>query len=512
MNSRATVAFIVALLTIGGLALAVLRHVQTGVPWLPGERTTVWLVEARVDFVGLGGPVTASLSIPETAPGFRIVDEQTASSGYGFSILEEAGDRRAEWTRREVSGAQSLYFSATFIADGSASEGTDGVEAASDEDEAPIAEPVFWSDAEVTAARALIDAARDRSSDRRSLARELATALRGGEDTQNAALLLQRSETAETVLRKLLNDAGVPTREVMTLALEDARRRQTLLPLLEIHDGNAWILLDPAVGLITAPRDLLLWHRGGRSVLDVTGGRQSRLTFSMIRQSVPAVQLAQERDRDSLFALIGLHQLPIEEQSMFKLLLLLPLGAAVVVFCRVLLGVQTSGTFMPVLIALVFLQTALIPGLLAFVSVVVLGLLMRGYLSHLNLLLVARIAALIVLVIFVISALSVIGYQLGISTGMIITFFPMIIIAWTIERLSILWEEEGPRDVLKQGGGSLLVAILAWLPMQSTTVQHLTYNFPELNLVLLALIMSMGQYTGYKLSELTRFSDMEKTP
>jgi hypothetical protein len=108
---------------------------------------------------------------------------------------------------------------------------------------------------------------------------------------------------------------------------------------------------------------------------------------------------------------------------------------------------------MPILIALVFLQTSLIPGLVSFVSVVILGLLMRGYLSHLNLLLVARIAALIVLVIFTISALSIIGYQLGISTGMIITFFPMIIIAWTIERLSVLWEEEGPRDVLMQGGG-----------------------------------------------------------
>jgi hypothetical protein len=33
-------------------------------------------------------------------------------------------------------------------------------------------------------------------------------------------------------------------------------------------------------------------------------------------------------------------------------------------------------------------------------------------------------------------------------------------------------------------------------------VQHLTFNFPELNLVLLALILAMGQYTGYKLTEL----------
>ena len=190
---------------------------------------------------------------------------------------------------------------------------------------------------------------------------------------------------------------------------------------------------------------------------------------------------------------------------MFRMLLLLPLGAAVVVFMRVLVGVRTAGTFMPILISLAFLQTSLLPGLVSFVSVVAIGLMMRAYLSRLNLLLVARIATLIVLVIFVITALSIIGYQLGYSTGMVITFFPMIIIAWTIERMSILWEEEGAREVLIQGSGSLFVAIVAYLLMHNPLLEHLSFNFPELNLILLAAILAMGQYTGYKLTELYRF-------
>jgi hypothetical protein len=194
---------------------------------------------------------------------------------------------------------------------------------------------------------------------------------------------------------------------------------------------------------------------------------------------------------------------------MFKLLLLLPLGAAVVVFMRVIIGLQTSGTFMPVLIALAFLQTSLVAGLVSFVLIVAAGLALRSYLSRLNLLLVARIATLIVLVVFLISALSIIGYQLGFSTGMTITFFPMIIIAWTIERMSILWEEDGSSEVMKQGGGSLLVAVLAYLLMQNPLLVHLSFNFPELNLVLLASILAMGQYTGYKLSELWRFRAMD---
>jgi hypothetical protein len=488
----------VALLALLGVGTAVLRHGATGVPWLPGEDEAVWLVEARIDLDALDGPVTASLSIPTTVPGFEIFNEQAASAGYGFSIVTDGAGRRGEWTRRDASGPQSLYFTASFLpVDGQAEEVAIG-------ERVPRPEPVFWDDAQVTAAAELIAAARETSSDARSFAREISDRLR--RRTQNAALLLARSESQVALLSRLLSDAGIPAREVMALKLEDARRRQPLTSLLDVFDGERWLLLDPDQGIIDMPADLLLWHRGGRSVLDVTGGRNSRLSFSMIRQSVPAVTLIDSRSEDSLFADLGVHRLPIEEQSMFKLLLLLPLGAMVVVFFRVLIGIRTSGTFMPILIALVFLQTSLLPGLISFVSVVSLGLLMRGYLSQLNLLLVARIAALIVLVIFVISLLSVIGYQLGYSTGMIITFFPLIIIAWTIERLSILWEEEGPRQVLIQGGGSLLVAVVAYMIMQSRIVQHLTFNFPELNLVVLALILAMGQYTGYKLTELKRFA------
>ncbi len=112
---------------------------------------------------------------------------------------------------------------------------------------------------------------------------------------------------------------------------------------------------------------------------------------------------------------------------------------------RIVIGIRTSGTFMPVLIAVAFVQTTLVPGLIAFLSVVAIGLLLRGYLSSLNLLLVSRISALIILVIFITAGLSIIGYQMGFNTGMTVTFFPpMVIIAWTIERMSILWEEEAP--------------------------------------------------------------------
>ena len=500
MRPRNTFFLVVVALAVAGLLLAALRHMETGVPLLPGEESEVWLVEARVDFIADGRPVTVSLSLPEQQSGYAMFNEQSASPGYGYAVVEDRGDRRAEWTRGEASGRQSLYYSAQFVPQA-------GVEPE------PVAKPpqaatVFWNDAQGTAARNLLTRAVETSSSPASLVRELVRLLRTRPLDQNAALLLGQIDGETELLARLLNESGIPARVVMGLNLEDARRRQQLVPLLDVFLDEHWVLHDPETGKPGMPEQFLLWHRAGRSLLDVTGGRNSRVSFSMLRQSVPAQQLAYARNSDSVFARIGMHSLPIEEQSMFRMLLLLPLGAAVVVFMRVLIGVRTAGTFMPILVSLAFLQTSLLPGLVSFIAVVGIGLVMRGYLSRLNLLLVARIATLIVLVIFVISALSVIGYQLGYSTGMIITFFPMIIIAWTIERMSILWEEEGAREVMVQGGGSLFVAVVAYLLMHQPLLEHLSFNFPELNLVLLAAILAMGQYTGYKLTELRRFRAM----
>jgi len=505
VRSKTTFYLVLCALAFTGLLLAALRHMETGVPFSPGLERSVWLVEARIDFEAMGEPVTASLSLPDRElPGFELFQEQAASPGYGFAILEERRGRRAEWTKRTAEGDQSLYYSARFVEADVGDKNSNG-----EPEPAPEYYTEYWDAARELAAQVVVERAQELSSSPASLARELIMQLNDPDADQNTALLRAREDEPAQLLMTLLDRAGISSRLVMGLYLEDARRRQDLTPMVEVLSNDEWVLFNPSTAEVGVPEDLLLWHRGGVSLLDVSGGRNSGVSFSMIRQTVPATQLALVSEGDSVFSRLGVQLLPIEEQSMFKLLLLLPLGAAVVVFMRVIVGLQTAGTFMPVLISLAFLQTSLLPGLISFVSVIAIGLLLRGYLSSLNLLLVARIATLIVLVTFIISVLSVIGYQLGFSTGMTITFFPMIIIAWTIERMSILWEEEGPNEVLKQGGGSLVVAVIAYGLMQSTIAQHLSFNFPELNLVLLALILAMGQYTGYKLTELRRFRAMD---
>lgn len=55
----------------------------------------------------------------------------------------------------------------------------------------------------------------------------------------------------------------------------------------------------------------------------------------------------------------------------------------------------------------------------------------------------------------------------------------------------------------------LLVSLLACLPcyllMSNATLQYFFFSFPEMNLIVLALILLIGVYTGYRLTELKRF-------
>ena len=265
------------------------------------------------------------------------------------------------------------------------------------------------------------------------------------------------------------------------------------------NEQHEYQIFDPKTETTGDSSQVLIWKNNSESLLDVTGGTNSQVSFSIVRNFLSSERASRLlRDANQ-----------IKNQDNIDLSVnALPIGVLIVVFLRIIVGLKTSGTFMPVLIATAFLQTNLIVGLIGFIAIVGIGLIIRSWLSRLNLLLVARISTVIIAVIGIIGTLSFIMYKVGLADGIKITFFPMIILSWTIERMSILWEEEGYKEVFVQGGGSLLVAIIAYLAMNNINIQHITFNFLGLQLIILALVLLIGNYTGYRLSELKRFKPL----
>jgi hypothetical protein len=497
MVSRTSFYLLVILLFLVGLGMTLYNHLALDVPFTPGEKRQIWSIEAKVEFTATGGPVIASMATVDTQKGFTLLNKTASSPGYGLSFIKRDGIDRAEWSIRSAAGRQRLYYQVDMMLDPSAKPAE------------PLTPPVIvkgiWKEPYATAMTQILERAQERSADPYTLTREIIKEM--DNQAQNAALLKDYMPRAG-LIAQLLNNAGVPARVVYALMLEDGRRRQKLIEYLQVFNGGAYELFDHQTGEQGQPANLLLWEYNSAPLLDVTGGRNSRVTFSMIEQEQPVSVVLAKKYAQAEWLNVSIHGLPLEEQALFKGLLLIPIGVVMLVVLRVIVGIKTSGTFMPVLIAMAFIQTQLITGLVGFVLIVGSGLIIRSYLSRLNLLLVARISAVIIMVIMMIGIFSALAFKLGLTDGMKITFFPMIILAWTIERMSILWEEEGPQEVLKQGGGSLLAAVIAYLAMDNELIRHLTFNFLGLQLVLMATVLLLGNYTGYRLSELKRFKPL----
>lgn len=503
MTPRIKLTIIVLLLVGCGIGMILYKHFALGFPLLPGKKSPVWTIEARIDFTADGGPVTVSFALPDKPPNFINLKEGFASSEYGFSQQQFKEGRRAQWTARQASGRQTLFYRLDV------NQRADANLEQRETEPTPI-QPVEMDEPFKTAAANLVTQVQERSVDAKTFTAELIKTLNSPDPDQGVRLLLgvDPSDRFKTkLIINLLSLADIPARIVRGLYLESGRRRQALVDFVDMHDGKQWQLFNPLTGATGVPDDFIIWQQGGQSLLDVIGGSRSIVHFSMIENARGARNIALQYGKSTQTLLIdfSIYSLPIEEQNAFKYILLIPIGALVVVIMRILVGLRTSGTFMPILIALAFIQTSLLTGVLIFIFIVGTGLIIRSYLSHLNLLLVARISAVIIVVAAIMAGFSIVSHKLGMSQALTITFFPMIILAWTIERMSILWEEEGPHEVLIQGGGSLLVAVIAYLCMTNRLVEYLTFNFPEFLLVNLGLILMLGQYTGYRLSELRRF-------
>ena len=270
-------------------------------------------------------------------------------------------------------------------------------------------------------------------------------------------------------------------------------------------------MFKPSSGEAQQPKDFLALQRAGKSLYEISGASNSSIRFSVTKVPQGAASLNRIRADvigEQKLSDFSMFSLPASEQNVFKRLTLLPLAILFIVIARNIIGIQTMGTFMPVLIAMAFLEMNLLSGLVCFCIILTVGLSIRFWLSRLNLLMVPRISAVVVVVILLMQFMSIAGNILNLPDFMSVTFFPLIIIAWTIERASTTWEEDGAYNTIRQLAASLVTAAFSYLVLSNSYLQYFLYTFAELNLAILGIILLLGTYTGYRLTELFRFKSL----
>jgi len=485
-----------------GIALFLFKVDRLGLPLAPNQDTAVWTIEARARFEAKGGPLTAKLEIPADPLGFEILDEDFISSNYGVTTEHEDLHRTSIWTVRRAKGKQSVYYRMSVVEADAAKQHTDAFPGFPDRPER--------EEALDSAIEALLEKVRVESADTTSFTGALIRRINNLEAEGAASLLSGGQVTASRralQLVDILASARIPARVVWGILLEDDVRDAQLTPYVEVHNQSVWLPFDPMTGDKGYPGRFLIWYVGSTPLLDLDGAKNGEVRFAVARTLREMVDVAAQRAQkgDSMWFDFSLFALPIQTQNVYRVLLTVPIGAFLVVLLRGFVGIKTFGTFMPVLIALAFRETELYVGVVLFVTIVGLGLWIRFLLERLQLLLVPRLAAVLTIVVLLMLTVSIVSFHLGMDTGISVALFPMVILAMTIERMSLVWEETGGRDAIAQGAGSLLVASACYLVVSNEYLGHLAYVFPELLLVVLAASILAGRYTGYRLLEFWRF-------
>lgn len=492
-----------AILIAAGLAAFAYKWKTLKFPVTPVEQTEVWEVQARVEYQPRSGPNRVVLQIPLDPPGYSILDEHFVARGYGMNIerTRAGGSREVQWTIRRARGTQALYYRATVYRDG---------DPPPDTSRPQLADPPQLEEPHLGAAQALLEQVREVTVDSASFAGQLLREFASANPSQEVVLLLQGRTGAYERARfavELLAFRNIAARIVHGLDLAETTSGE-LRPYLQVYDtdANVWRTLDVETGNAGWPDNLFLWSKSADPVLDVDGSR-ARFDVRVQRSLVDSLEAAVQRleVRDENLVAYSLLALPLQAQDVYRILLMVPIGAFIMLILRNLVGIKTFGTFMPVLIAISFKWTSLVAGIALFVLVVGMGLLVRFYMERLKLLLVPRLTAVLIVVVLIMALVSVVSNRLGLEIGLSIALFPMIIMTMTIERVSVAWDERGPGYAMKMAGGSLLIACLAYLVMSWPPLEHLIFVFPELLLVLLGLTVMLGRYSGYRLTELFRF-------
>ena len=490
-----------AFLAIAGLFVFFYKWQVLGFPIGENQETPVWTIESSIEFESGPGSIKVNLHIPTLTPGFRMLNENSVSRGYGFSLNYGTGGREAQWAIRRADGPQTIYYRISVYEDPK-SEQSDTTP--------PFPPPPVINEPFKTAVDVIVADVREHSADTASFTSELLRRMNDPSPDPNVELLTANAESnAEFVssITTILASARIPARMVRGFELDGRQRHADLLEWLEVHDGDRWRYFNPFTGEESLPDRYLVWWRGNEPLITVEGGSNVQVGFAVQENHLDAISIAESQAAQHGAAALdlSLYSLPIQTQAVYAVLLMIPIGALVMVVMRNIVGIDAFGTFMPVLIALAFRETQLFWGVLLFTLLVTLGLSIRFLLDRLRLLLVPRLSAVLIVVVVLMLIISLVSHRLGMETGLSVALFPMVIIAMTIERMSVVWEERGAVDAMRAGLGSLIIAMAAYTFMGMSWLEHVVFTFPELLLVILALVVLAGRYTGYRLLELRRF-------
>lgn len=296
--------------------------------------------------------------------------------------------------------------------------------------------------------------------------------------------------------------AHIPARLVGGIILEPGEKR-TSHQWVEAYVNGYWVPFCPTNHhFAELPEKYITLYRGDHGLFSHTADVNFDYSFRTTIEQAPSEKAQTSLQAINVLAHFGRLGLPF---SLLRTMLMLPIGALMVVLARNVAGIPTFGTFLPALIAAAMLQTGAFWGMIGLIAIVLVVAIVRLLLQRLELLHSPTLAVLLAAVTATMLATSLIAEKLGIRDLTRMTLFPIAVLAITAERFYVALADHGTKRAMTELSGTLVVILLCYVLMQSIALQSLIVGFPEVLLVVVALDIYLGTWTGVRISEHFRF-------
>jgi hypothetical protein len=305
----------------------------------------------------------------------------------------------------------------------------------------------------------------------------------------------------------LARHLGIPARLVGGKILSSGQSKATHI-WVEYYINGYWVPFCPTNNYFAEiPSNYLVLYHGEQPFISHTKDINFKFYFNLKKRLASlneGLSKLKQHPLDILNIWATFKRVAISLE-LLKIIIMLPVGVLAVVIFRNIVGIETFGTFMPALIAVGFRDTGLWNGILLFSLIILFGALVRLILSRLQLLHTPRLAIILTCVVMFILALTALGVSFGFLNLARVALFPMVILTLTVERFSIVSEEYGITQAVRISFLTLLVAAAAYSLMSWRLLQAVAISFPETLLLVIAVYIHVGRYSGFRLMEYTRF-------
>ncbi|MEA1936807.1 MAG: 7TM domain-containing protein [Patescibacteria group bacterium] len=192
------------------------------------------------------------------------------------------------------------------------------------------------------------------------------------------------------------------------------------------------------------------------------------------------------------------------------LILALPFIATLIAAFRQLIGIKSFGIYTPLVLTFAFWAVGIKYGLAIFVVIFLTGTAVRYVLKNFRLLYMPGMAIVLTVISLAILALLAIGGYFQ-KTGLASTsILPILILITLIEKFISTQVEKGFRTAILLSIETLAIAVAGYYFIIWDQFKDLVLEHPEYVLLLFAINIFLGRWSGLRLSEYLRFREVIK--